>query len=274
MIESKTRTRPLALIFFLTISAAFRGLPAQSSVPPAAPRPVFDVTTIRPSSTGVSGSHSHMRDGLFTGTNVRILDLILDEAYGIPEAQVAGAPKWMSSDRFDIQAKVDSATAAQLKSLPPAQSRQLVQALFQQLLADRFQLKTHWETRELPIYALVVAKGGSRLTPSQKTGASTQSSNAEFSATGVTLPDLAASMTQVLSRELGRVIVDRTGLQGRFDAALKWSPDNAAPPPADAVDTPPPLFTAIQEQLGLKLESAKGPVQVLVIDQVERPSHN
>lgn len=154
--------------------------------------------------------------------------------------------------------------------------------MFQQLLADRFKLTVHWETRELPVYALVVAKNGPKLHASKEPdGASgTSAGNGQFTAGGVTLAEMAGALTQELSQELGRVVVDRTGISGRYDVSLKWTPDNgealsggtggAASPPDSGLS----IFTAIQEQLGLKLESTKGPVQVLVIDRVELPSEN
>jgi uncharacterized protein (TIGR03435 family) len=155
--------------------------------------------------------------------------------------------------------------------------------MFQQLLADRFKLTVHWETRELPVYALVVAKNGPSLHESKESDGSshTSTSTGQFTARGVTMVEMAQTLTQELSRELGRVVIDKTGIAGRYDVTLKWTPDTGSgsinsgtegtmPPP----DFGPSIFTAIQEELGLKLESTKGPVQVLAIDHVEMPSEN
>ena len=155
--------------------------------------------------------------------------------------------------------------------------------MFQQLLAERFKLAVHWETRELPVYAMVVAKKGPRLDPTKELDghSGTSSNNGELTARGVTLAQMADVLTQELSRELGRVVIDKTGIQGRYDCALKWRPDTGEARRNDGTDgsvaptdSGPSIFTAIQEQLGLKLESTKGPVQVLVIDRVEMPSEN
>jgi uncharacterized protein (TIGR03435 family) len=155
--------------------------------------------------------------------------------------------------------------------------------MFQQLLADRFKLTIHWETRELAVYALVVTKNGPSLHDSKEPDGSshTSTSTGQFTGRGISMVEMALTLTQELSRELGRVVIDKTGISGRYDVTLRWTPDagtafinsgteGTAPPP----DSGPSIFTAIQEQLGLKLESTKGPVQVLVIDHVEMPSRN
>ena len=188
-----------------------------------------------------------------------------------------GGPKWLDSERFDIEAKVDGPAAEQMRTLSREQRKLQMQAMFQQLLADRFKLSVHWETRELPVYALVVAKSGPKLTAATKPDSGTSSSNGQFMARGMTLAEISQSLTQELARELGRVIIDKTGIAGRYDVTLKWTPDaDGASPDKGTEDTSsgPSIFTALQEQLGLKLESTKGPVQVLVIDHIEMPSEN
>jgi uncharacterized protein (TIGR03435 family) len=190
----------------------------------------------------------------------------------MPE-QLVGGPSWADSDSFVVNAKMDEETAAALKKLSRDQSRQVRQQMMQDLLADRFQLKFHKETRELPIYNLVVAKAGLKIeaTPEGKDiGYSMGPGN--LKGTGIELDNLAFS----LSGEVGRKIVNQTGLSGRYNIDLKWQPDSMAAgagnsPGADAL---PDLFTALQEQAGLKLEPAKGPVDVYVIDHVEKPSEN
>jgi uncharacterized protein (TIGR03435 family) len=143
------------------------------------------------------------------------------------------------------------------------------------MLADRFKLSVHWETRELPVYALVVAKNGPRLTATKQPdkGSDIGWDNGTLTAKQVSMQDLSETLTQVLSRELGRVVIDSTGIAGRYDLTLKWADDDSTPAATpDEADPGPSVFTAIQEQLGLKLESTKGPVKVLVIDHAEIPS--
>jgi uncharacterized protein (TIGR03435 family) len=264
---------------------------AQTSAPPsgtALPRPIaappaFEVTTVKQNKSGGSGSHSSFQNGRFTASNILLKNLIQYSAYGIPEPRIFGGPKWLDSERFDIEAKMDSSVADQLRTLSRDQRKLQTQEMFQQLLADRFKLTIHWETRDLPIYALVVAKNGPNLHESKEPegGSLTSAGTGQFTVQGVSLADMARSLTQELSKELGRVVIDKTGISGRYDVTLKWTPDTGeaalndgtdgtAPPP----DSGPSIFTAIQEQLGLKLESAKDPVQVLVIDHVEMPSEN
>jgi uncharacterized protein (TIGR03435 family) len=138
--------------------------------------------------------------------------------------------------------------------------------MVQALLADRFQLKLHTETRTLPAYDLVLAKGGSKLLPSESNGKSIGVSRTHFNGQGLGM----TSIAEELSKIAGRVVVDKTALTGRYDLKLQWTPDDGAAGDTDA----PTLFTAIQEQLGLKLEPAKEPVPVLVVDHVEQPSPN
>jgi len=243
--------------------------------------PVFEVSTVKRNQSGTSGSHSSFENGRFTASNVTLKNVIQYSAYGVPELRILGGPKWLGSEGFDIEAKADSSVAEQLRTLGREQRREQLQAMFQQLLADRFKLKVHWETRELPIYALVVGRKGASLQKTTVTaGSHTSASTGQFTAQGVTLAQLAQALTQELSRELGRVVVDQTGIAGRYDVALTWTPEDGETPVsrggggASAPEAGPTIFTAIQEQLGLKLESVKGPVEVLVIDHVEMPSEN
>ncbi len=245
--------------------------PAQTPVPTTTTVPAitFEVTSVKPSKAGTSSSRSSMDNGRFTASNILLKNLMQYSAFGIPEPRILGGPKWLNSERFDIEAKLDAPTLDRWNHLDRHQHSLAGQALFQQLLADRFHLRYHWETRTLPLYALVVAKSGPHLHPSTQIDADTDTTDGEIIAKGITLADLARTLTQELSHELGRVVTDQTNLPGRFDLTLRWTPDtgSAVPP-----DTGPALFTAIQEQLGLKLESTKGPVQVLIIDQLERPT--
>ena len=222
-------------------------------------------------------------------------------AYFVKPFQVSGGPEWVSSDKWDIDAKEPDELAAQRRSLSIMQSRQKVGLLLQSLLEDRFQLKVTHAKRELPIYALVVEKNGSKLHeakpgdtyPSGLKGTNDQPighgdtfqpGRGSLIAQGIPIQTL----IDVLSFQLGRTISDQTGLKGKYDFNLRWTPDedspsmsvgqreaaNALGPAAPPDSSGPSLFTALQEQLGLKLESTKGPVDVIVIDHIERTSAN
>lgn len=253
---------------------------AQTSTSEAIAPPTFEVAAIKPNNSGNGNSGSDTRNGVFTATNVSLKNLIQYEAYDIPASRILGGPKWLDSTRFDIQAKTDETVNDRLDKLDKEQSRIQTRAMFQQLLADRFQLKVHWETRELPVYALVATKSGAKLQPTKDTSGNTGTSvsgsrtSVKFTATGVTLEQLAQSLTSVTSQELGRDVIDKTGIPGRYDISLNWAKDTATTPDNGTQGPSVSIFTAIQEQLGLKLESSKGPVQVLVIDKAEMPSDN
>jgi len=230
-----------------------------------APAPAFEVATIKPSAPNFDG-HVHINyppGDRFSATNIT-LRALMQWAYAMPETQILGGPSWLSSTRFDIQAKADN--GEQMKGLSSEEANELKRRMVQALFADRFQLKVHEETRALPAYDLVLAKGGSKLQPSQSNGKSIGVGHNNFHGAGLTTTLIA----QELSKIAGRVVVDKTGLDGRYDLKLEWTPDDVVPSDTD----PPTLFTAIQEQLGLKLEPAKEPVPVLIIDHIEPPSPN
>ena len=227
--------------------------------------PAFEVATIKPSAPNFDG-HVHINyppGDRFSATNIT-LRALMQWAYAMPETQILGGPSWLSSTRFDIQAKADN--GEQMKGLSSEEANELKRRMVQALFADRFQLKVHEETRALPAYDLVLAKGGSKLQPSQSNGKSIGVGHNNFHGAGLTTTLVA----QELSKIAGRVVVDKTGLDGRYDLKLEWTPDDVVPSDTD----PPTLFTAIQEQLGLKLEPAKEPVPVLIIDHIEPPSPN
>lgn len=244
----------------------------------AKPLPEFEVASIKLNKSGSGSSHSDFDHGRFTATNEGIKGLIQYDAYGVAGPQIEGGPAWLASERFDIEAKVDDATAVQMERLGPEERRQVKQQLIEQLLSDRFKLAVHWETRELPVYALVRAKGGAKLTPSTDTSGSsgTSSNRGRLKASGVTMTRLAETLTGILNSEVGRIVIDRTGLEGRYNLTLEWSPEDGSSSGAssESQGSGASIFTALEEQLGLKLESSKGPVKVLVIDRVEQPSEN
>jgi uncharacterized protein (TIGR03435 family) len=259
-------------------------------------RPKFEVASIKPSAERRFMSVRPLPGRLTATASVRVL---LQNAYAMQTFQIAGGPEWIDSERYEIEAKADGDA-----------SRAQMFLMLQSLLEDRFHLKIHRETKELPVYALVAARGGLKLPPpiegscvSPAADASPdwnggriappgqgaapparcgdvkvilESNGARMQGGKVALADLA----RVLSMTLGRIVVDKTGFTGQFDAKLDFMPDDttgALPPPPPGSSTEfknPSILVALQEQLGLRLESTKGPVEVIVIDQVERPSAN
>jgi uncharacterized protein (TIGR03435 family) len=250
--------------------------------------PAFDVVSVKPNPTrsGVRG-HSFPGDR-FVASNVPLRDLIVvaygEEGQPLPDLQLSGGPGWIDSDRFDITATV------------PAESRHDVaqkQRMLRALLAERFKLVVRAEIRTLPVYALVLSRKDRALGPRFRHAAvdcearlASQPGRRErcilyalpsghLMLRGQTMSALAYVLTSLLER----MVIDRTGLTGGFDADAEFNPEGlpgmASPPPeARAVNAAPSLFAALEEQLGLKLESTRGPVEVFVIDQVERPTAN
>ena len=262
-------------------SAAPIAPPTPDSKTIASLPPAFEVAAIKPNKSGGGHSSSGFNNGRFTAQNVSVKILIQYDAYAIPGPQILGGPDWLGSQRFDIDAKVDDTTAERMDKLPYLQRNLLMHQLVQQLLADRFKLAVHWEQKEFPVYALVAAaKNGPGLHPAKDPNKDSRSSNnGSLTDEGVTMTDLAQQMTQILSREVGRIVIDKTSLQGKYDLTLTWSPDNHSAnftnASADnAAPLGPSIFTAVKEQLGLKLEATKAPVEVLVIDHIEAPSEN
>ncbi len=242
-----------------------------------APALTFEVTSVKRSHVGTSSSHSGMDNSRFIALNVTVKNLMQYTAFDLPEPRILGGPRWLTSARFDIEAKLDATTFAEWNRLDRHQHALAGRAMFQQLLADRFHLRYHWETHTLPLYALVVAKSGPHLRPSNQIDADTDTNDGQIDAKGVTLAQFAQTLTQELSHDLGRIVIDQTSLPGLFDLTLKWTPDTESQPTSATDAAPnaaPPLFTALQEQLGLKLIPTKGPVQVLVIDQLDPPAEN
>ena len=261
------RKPPLALLLLLATAATAQTTPSQTTQ--ATTPSTFDVASIHlHTPVPHEGNHiwSSSRDGNFRTMNLTLKALI-QYAFDMPESRIFDAPAWTASQPFDIDAKSDDTLNQRLHDLPSDQAKPIKLAMIQSLLADRFGLKTHREQRVLPVYELIVAKAGPKLTPA-KSGLLINHGRNYFNGQGITMPLLA----QELARDAGRVIIDKTGIPGRFDIDLHWQPDDAPPNSNDA--TYPPFFTAIQEQLGLRLQPAKGPVEVLVIDAVSEPSAN
>jgi uncharacterized protein (TIGR03435 family) len=203
--------------------------------------------------------------GRITMENVPLKKVTL-WAYGIPDDREYAlvGPDWLTTERFDIQAKFPADT-------PPQQVRQMTQTL----LAERFKLTLHRESRQLPIYALVVGKNGPKIHTVEDGQGRTTGALGRLEATKIPMQKLA----DLLARLTGQQVLDATGLKGVFDFTLEWSPDETQkmPPPDDgaAVGSGPSIFSALQEQLGLKLEGRKGTVEILVLDHIEKaPTEN
>jgi uncharacterized protein (TIGR03435 family) len=267
-----------------------------SSAPANAPyvaTMTFDVASVRENknidmSAGFTmGAHFVPQSTTYRATNWPIENLICD-AYGVNRYQIVGAPDWPWPTFFMIEAKGDGDADARLAALNKEQQWAEQQHMMRTLLEDRFKLKTHSEMREGEIYNLVVAKGGPKLgaagsmPPSadelKKNGdhpvppisQKCHGQGCEFIAHGCEI----GRLVRILTGTFGRPVMDETGLTGKYDFILKyqgrWDRDRNA----DDLDPTPPMDRALQEELGLKVETAKGPVKVLVIDHVEKPSEN
>ncbi|MGB6472753.1 MAG: M56 and DUF3738 domain-containing protein [Candidatus Sulfotelmatobacter sp.] len=255
---------------------------------------VYEVASIKPNKSGDNMTRMMMKPDGLSATGAT-LDMLIQDAYGVRYFQIAGSPSWFKTERYDIEAKMDSSVAEELRKLNDNQREAETRRMLLALLADRFQLKLHIDTKELPVYALVIAKNGSKLQvarpgdtypngfkgPDGGGGAGMMFMEGNGGPVrGQAIP--IASLVHLLSQQLGRTVLDKTGLTGKYDFTLKWVPDESQGPPGPPrMDNAPPpdssgpsLFTAIQEQLGLKLEAQKGPVEILVIDHAAKPSEN
>jgi uncharacterized protein (TIGR03435 family) len=231
----------------------------------AAIPPGFEALSIRPHKSGDLMSRDLFINSKFTGTNITLQTLIQD-AYGIQNDQISGGPNWLNSETFDIEAKTD-------------QSKGKWPALLQALLADRFKLAFHHETKELAVYALFIAKNGPKLQEARPGdtypngikrldglpgGAGTLHMDRDrITAQGVPIATLAGW----LSQQLGHAVLDKTGLTGKYDFTLQW-PEDGSKSFETLVSTP------IQEQLGLRLEPQTAPREILIVDRIEKPSEN
>lgn len=257
-------------------------LPAQVTLVQAT---TYDVVSIKPNSSGSGSVRTSIDRERFLGTNISVKALIR-YAYDLEtEDLISGLPGWAGSSSLDVEAKVSAEDVAALKKLPDDDSNRQRRLMMQSLLADRFALKVHHEKRELPTYALVVIKSGLRLKVADpkntyedglkaKGGVvrgpgSVDTSNTQLTAQAVPVTSLASFLAQ----KLRRPVDDKTGLTRNYDFTLKWSPDEVAQDSENA-NTPPSIYTALQEQLGLKLEATKGPVDTIVVDHINPPTEN
>jgi len=249
----------------------------------------FDVATIKPSDPNLVAEKVGLdRDEfIVTGQTAKwLIKFAYNRSFG-SDQQIAGGPSWIASAKFDIVAKESEEAIAKLRGLTVEQQMAVIRPMVQALLADRFKLKVHHEMKELPVYALVVAKGGIKMKPEDAAVFSPNPEEArghsfamrgrgQLQGGGATAEEL-SSMLAIQPEVTGRMVVNKTGLTGKYDFMLKWTPDTGSSM-ANGSTSPdssePSLFTAIQEQLGLKLEAQKSPVDVIVIDSIETPSPN
>ena len=272
----RTRARSVAVVLLGAIGLT-SGLHAQSPDT----HPTFDVAAVKREAGIVSGMTFAARPGGTLTVINNELTNVIDNAYGIRRYQLIGGPDWINADRYNIQAKAGG-------DIP----RDELMLMLRSLLERRFALRVHRERRELPIYVMTTAKGGLKV-PRARDGScvafdprnpprpslgeprmplcgNNHITQSTWNATSIGMPEAAAALVGVLERS----VVDKTGVSGKFDIHLWWMPDQAPAgadgvrPEASAVS----LFTALEEQLGLKVESSRGPVDVLVIDHVERPT--
>ena len=279
---------------FLAIAAAALAASAQK----------FEVASIKPNKSGDHKVGIGLRPGgRFEASNVTVKQLVT-MAYGIREYQVTGLPSWAESDHYDISAKPEGQAQTFEPGKMPSEAemktaQERMRAMVQDLLADRFGLKVHTETKDLPVYALVIAKGGPKLKEASDTAppiidgppgadkkvGAMRGQMIRMGRGQLTGQSMAVNMLiNQLSTVLGRNVIDRTGLTGRYDVDLKWAPEegqgglfrgpDGPAPEASSGESGPSLFTAIQEQLGLKLESQKGPVEIVAVDHIEKPEEN
>ncbi|WP_172838272.1 TIGR03435 family protein [Terriglobus roseus] len=250
----------------MSLNAPVHGLMAQQ-VHPAVESPLrFDAVTVKPNKTGSSSMALMFHSGDMLKLENVTLEVVLFYAFDQQEYLIDGVPDWGKKLHFDVQGKILDATPRALDALTIEQRR----AMVIRVLQERFGLKTHWVTRTAPEYALVVAKGGSKLTPTTYTRPSSGRNLYDWSAESVTTDDLAKG----LSGTLRRPVENRTGLTGQYDFHLKWSADKPEMPSASAAEDAPSIFTAVKETLGLELKPINGPVQVLVVDALELPGEN
>jgi uncharacterized protein (TIGR03435 family) len=248
----KSMWAALILVPALLISA----VPARAQLP----QPAYDVISIKPNQSGGKPRIGASPGGRLTATNVN-LKLMIELAWNLRDYQISGGPGWLESAGYDIVGTLEHPVN------PSLDTRPYFQQLLQSLLAGRFHLQVKLETKELPVYALTVSKDGPKLGGGEKP--EDPAAIRMRGGPGLMIGEKINTqiLDEALSEVLGRPVVDKTGLTGFYDFKLEWTPDDS--------DTPgPSIFTAIQEQLGLKLEAQKGPVKVLVIESAEKASEN
>ena len=277
--------RKLALTVLVALGVAVV-LPAQEK------DATFEVASVKANKSGDgNGNMRGVGSDRVVATNMPVRPMITF-AYQVAGYQLIGGPGWLTTERYDINAKMEAPPTSVIPFIPGSTTPNPMQLALRHLLEDRFKLRTHRETREMDIYALVMARPGGGPGPGLKPTTQDCSKAVEAQRPGAPPPGApgqpfcgisgspgrvkfgglpASSFATALAGPAGRMVVDRTGMTGSWDFELTFAPENRGPdaPPADP--NAPSFFTAIQEQLGLRLESTKGPVDVLVIDSVEKP---
>jgi len=225
----------------------------------------FDVATIKPSDPKNGRKGFHSGDGRRINCENETMADILQFAYGVHGKQIVGAPDWVASDIWDVDGYPDAPGVPDYKQM---------QAMYRKILDERLGLKMHRESRSLPVYVISVGKGGAKLTKSLDQDGMSDTTFTEYNSQRRVLRVTATTMAEfvvTLDSVMDKPVVDQTGLAGRWDFLLKWRPDET---PTSDPNALPGLFTAMQEELGLKMEGVKAPAEVLVVDRVERPSAN
>jgi uncharacterized protein (TIGR03435 family) len=264
-----------------TISTTLqRATPDTAWAIPEPPKPMaanapltFEVATIKFSNPDAPGKLFTVRGRQVLTINTTLNDLVTF-AYDLHVKQIAGGPDWAGTQKYDVTGQPEA---------PGIPSITQLRGMIRQLLTDRFKLTFHKEPREMPVYSIVVAPGGHKLTkndnnPNGLPGLLFRGLGV-LPVTNATIADFAGVMQTAV---MDRPVVDKTGLTGRFDFSLKWTPDESqfasmgvrVPPPTNDPNAPPGLFTAMPEQLGLKMDPSRAPVDVLVVDKVEKPTEN
>jgi len=250
--------KTIGLFLLVSTTAAAQDLKPMDT----AAKPVFEVATIKPSDPAATSSGFQTRGRHIRVVNESVVSMLMF-AYGVHPKQIVGGPEWVK-DHYDIDGVPD------IEGIPSLEQQR---GMLQKLLADRFRLKFHREKRELAVYAITLAKGGSKLTKTASAPGSLRDQTGNGNANQRTVRFTNNSMDDLadgLQYYMDKPILNQTGLPGSFDFTLQWSSGLG---PATGSDVPV-IFTAIQEQLGLKLEATRGQVEVLVVDALERPSEN
>jgi uncharacterized protein (TIGR03435 family) len=278
-------TSIIAMAVPMTFGQAHR--PFMKASPQAATQPAkpltFDVVSVKRNESGEANSQMKM-----TPDGIQLMNVwpatVIREAYQLGyNQQLQNVPGWTISDRYDIEAKVDAGDVPSFRKLTFDQVREMLQPV----LADRFRLLVHSQMKELPVYDLVVSKKGPKFAVAKPPSEKYPNGNLDSQSRYIKMEGLPmGSLAFALMRQLGRSVVDKTGLTEKYDLILKWSPDEPATPMSNGpVNTQqgiaqspdssePSIFTAIQEQLGLRLVPSTGPVECVFIDHIERPSEN
>jgi len=259
--------------------------PDPAAAPTSVPaKPIaFDVVSIKQNkSDSMGGSARSSPDGVtFVNTNMLVQ---IAPAYGVEMDEVSGLPDWAKENHYDIQYKVAAEDIAAYRKLPRSESQRMTQAV----LEDRLKLKVHFGTKEVPMYQLVIAKGGPKLHEAKPgdtypngmkapDGTPISGSGMRMGRGMITGQQIAVSfILNSLKAATGRDVIDKTGLTGKYDIDLHWTPESPAVSPDSApLDVAgPSIFTALEEQLGLKLEPTKGDIKTLIIDHIEPPTPN